>query len=67
MIPENNASRLVTTNDVEYAAPAAAKAPSNPATGWRPAALNTIAASGGMTIITESAITCPTMQTAATA
>ena len=56
-MPANNASRLVGTSEVEYPAPAEAKPPISPATGCRPAALNTSAASGGTTTKTASPMT----------
>ena len=67
VMPENRASRLVTTKLVEYPAPVAANPPSRPATGWRPAALNTIAASGGMTMKLLSDMTLPPTPTKPTA
>ena len=50
----------------EYPAVVHANAPSIPASGCRPAARNTSAASGGITIIEGSDITCPCAATNAT-
>lgn len=63
VMPANSASRDVGKMLVEYPAPAAANPPSRPATGWRPAALNARAASGGITTNAESAMIEPTTPT----
>ena len=63
VMPANRASSEVGKMFVEYPAPAAAKPPSSPATGWRPAALKASAASGGITTNAESAMIEPTTPT----
>ncbi|KPI18941.1 hypothetical protein OK074_1405 [Actinobacteria bacterium OK074] len=58
VMPMRSASSEPMVNPAAYPAPTCAKPPISPATGCRPALLNTTAAGGGSTIAATSLIMC---------